>query len=328
MTVPTENVNLQALISACFDLTGRAGELVRTIFESSRDLDDLGISDKSQGGKEPSTVPARELSHEEKLERAEATVDPQTIADTRSQQLIVGSLKRAFPSVGIVAEEGTLSSDSSLEVTPRQDLLAEHKFPAELLSLPASDIVLWIDPLDGTKEYTLGMKEAVTILIGITVKGEPVAGVVNAPFSRSTVWGAVGVGAFGLSRSLPEAGRRWIVTSRSHMTDRLKELIEGMRAQKVLHIGGAGSKGIMVLEGKADAYFFPQLGTKKWDTCAIDALFRASAGCLTDAYGKPLTYSSLPGAELTNTLGVLATRSKEEHALFLLDPAKFAISKF
>lgn len=322
-----ETVNLQELVSACFDLGGRAGELVRTIFET-KSIDDLGISDKSEEGKDVAPKPTGGLSHEEKLELAAATVDPQTIADTRSQQLIVGSLKRAFSSVAIVAEEGNLSRDASLEVSPRQDLLREHSFPEDLLALPARDLVVWIDPLDGTKEYTLGMKEAVTTLIGITYKGVPIAGVVNAPFSGKTVWGVVGVGVFGLSYTAPEPGRRWIVTSRSHMTERLQELIKAVNAQKVLQVGGAGSKGLMVLEGQADAYFFPQLGTKKWDTCAIEALFRASGGCLTDAYGADLPYSPLPGAELTNTLGVLATRSKAEHANYVLDPARFTVSKF
>lgn len=33
---------------------------------------------------------------------------------------------------------------------------------------------------------------------------------------------------------------------------------------------------IMLLEGAADAYVFPSLGTKKWDTCAPQAILEAA----------------------------------------------------
>ena len=68
-------------------------------------------------------------------------------------------------------------------------------------------VVVWVDPLDGTAEYTQGFVEHVTVLIGIAVDGAAVAGVVHQPFFQRrdvagtnnnedgrTVWGVVGLG--------------------------------------------------------------------------------------------------------------------------------------
>jgi 3'(2'), 5'-bisphosphate nucleotidase len=73
------------------------------------------------------------------------------------------------------------------------------------------------------------------------------------------VWGCIGVGAFGYTRVVPSSGRRWIATSRSHMTPKLQQLITQFRVEKMIQQGGAGSKGLMVLEGKADAYLYESL---------------------------------------------------------------------
>ena len=45
--------------------------------------------------------------------------------------------------------------------------------------------VVWIDPLDGTKEYINGNLSAVTILIGLAIEGVPKIGVVHHPFKTN-----------------------------------------------------------------------------------------------------------------------------------------------
>ena len=42
--------------------------------------------------------------------------------------------------------------------------------------------MLQVDPLDGTKEYTEGRKQDVTVLIGIAAHGKAVGGVIYQPF--------------------------------------------------------------------------------------------------------------------------------------------------
>ncbi len=43
---------------------------------------------------------------------------------------------------------------------------------------------MFIDPLDCTRGYICGKKWECTVLIGITVKGEPVLGLIGQPFKR------------------------------------------------------------------------------------------------------------------------------------------------
>ena len=46
-------------------------------------------------------------------------------------------------------------------------------------------------------------------------------------------------------------------------------------------------------------------GTNLWDSCAPSAVVAASGGRVTDLFGAPLVH--LPGRELTNRLGVVAS---------------------
>ena len=123
---------------------------------------------------------------------------------------------------------------------------------------------MWVDPLDGTREYTQGpeVNHEVTVLIGVSWKGSPIAGVVNQPFYRANksnadsldlgrvLWGIVGVGAFDSSRGQitlpvrqPEDPKvRRIVTTRSHITDIIKRDLTSIPNTKLIHSGGAGFK--------------------------------------------------------------------------------------
>ena len=41
--------------------------------------------------------------------------------------------------------------------------------PTRLRHVPENDVTVFVDPLDATREYTRGVYEAVTVLIGICV---------------------------------------------------------------------------------------------------------------------------------------------------------------
>ena len=45
--------------------------------------------------------------------------------------------------------------------------------------------VVWIDPLDGTKDFTNGNLSAVTVLIGLAINGIPKLGIVHNPFKTN-----------------------------------------------------------------------------------------------------------------------------------------------
>ena len=151
-----------------------------------------------------------------------------------------------------------------------------------------------------------GFHEDVTVLVGIAVEGKPVAGVIHQPFYGTsqgrppqeqgrTVWGMKGLGVRGIS-SLPSTGSGSglrLAVSRSHYSGMVQRVTEGLQPSETVIAGGAGNKMLMVLENTVDAYIYPSKGTKRWDTCAGDALLQAAGGTVTDLHGRPLVYTSV-----------------------------------
>ena len=52
-------------------------------------------------------------------------------------------------------------------------------FPDEV---PEDDMVIWIDPLDGTQGFTEGHYHHITSLIGVAINNRPRIGVIHKPF--------------------------------------------------------------------------------------------------------------------------------------------------
>uniref|UniRef100_A0A023FE96 3'(2'),5'-bisphosphate nucleotidase 1 n=2 Tax=Amblyomma cajennense TaxID=34607 RepID=A0A023FE96_AMBCJ len=129
-----------------------------------------------------------------------------------------------------------------------------------------------------------------------------------------TMWGIVGVGAFGISRTPPPSDKKIITTTRSHSSPIINSCIESMKPDEVLRVGGAGHKVLLLIEGKAHAYVFPSKGCKKWDTCAPEAILHATGGLLTDIHGNRLQYHK--DVDHVNSGGVLATCLREQHEWF------------
>jgi len=83
----------------------------------------------------------------------------------------------------------------------------------------------------------------------------------------------------------------------------VENAISKIGPQEVIRVGGAGHKALLVLEATADVYLFATKGTKKWDTCAPEAIIRAVGGVLTDKHGNKLPYFA--NSEFHNLEGVL-----------------------
>ena len=64
------------------------------------------------------------------------------------------------------------------------------------LMVDLRDVVVFVDPLDGTKEFTQGLHDAVTVMVGITLRGRPLAGVLAQP------WGGDATGAVAAAAAL------------------------------------------------------------------------------------------------------------------------------
>jgi 3'(2'), 5'-bisphosphate nucleotidase len=230
-------VDLIELVSACIDLSERAGQIIREVAQSG----ELHTKDKDGGE------------------------DAITLADVKAQELIEGGLKTRWGKELKIIGEETLNIEAN-NLQPNTSLLVNAiDIPDKLHWLiPLSDVVVYVDPLDATREFTLGNTFCVVVLIGIAVKGQAVAGVMHQPFQGDrgrTIWGLNGVGTFGItpipSNLIRKDNKYVLVTTRLHYTRDVQDQLDKLSSVvgEVVRVGGAGYKVIMLLEGKADIYF-------------------------------------------------------------------------
>ncbi|XP_017487731.1 PREDICTED: 3'(2'),5'-bisphosphate nucleotidase 1-like [Rhagoletis zephyria] len=285
------------LLASSHSISQKAGSIIRDIMHSGQ----LNIVDKGFN-------------------------DLQTEADRSSQRCIIRSLMNQFPKVSIIGEENLEKKDydvpSDWIVDRLEESVLSHRCPDELQNVQDEDVVVWVDPLDGTSEFTQGLLDHVTILIGLSVKGKAIGGVIHQPFFNHnkaeeqsnlgrTIWGLMGLGAFGVQKVSPPVGKLIVTTTRSHSNDLINKSVEALSPDSVLRVGGAGNKVLQVIEGKAHVYAFASRGCKKWDTCAPEGILHALGGQLTDILGNSLTY--IKNENFTNELGVLASHSAANH---------------
>ena len=66
-----------------------------------------------------------------------------------------------------------------------KDLVYGDEIYEKFEEFSSEDAVLFIDPLDGTAEFVNGNISAVTVLLGLSVKGIPKIGIIHNPFSTN-----------------------------------------------------------------------------------------------------------------------------------------------
>ena len=93
-----------------------------------------------------------------------------------AQRLILSGLRHHWPQISIVGEE---EEEEETEAEPGagadpvvdMKLCLDLELPAELKSLSACNFCIFVDPVDGTREFVEGRLESVQCLIGIAYKG-------------------------------------------------------------------------------------------------------------------------------------------------------------
>lgn len=253
------------------------------------------------------------------------------MADRHVQRHIVSGLRAhaAFARVAIVGEEGGEDADATWGGAPIADLtLLDSAWRADDVLVPAEALAVWIDPLDGTKEFTQGRWAFVTVLVGIAVRGQPAFGVIGEPYadggSGRLLWGGQATGVFvfapasGVHRPLPPpadegAARARAVASLSRSAGAVDDALSRLEAQGLVRsreqAGGAGYKAACVVEGRAAFWIFPPAGTSRWDTCAPQALIEAVGGALVDGFGARIEYDPA-ASSYDNRRGVVACRDR------------------
>jgi 3'(2'), 5'-bisphosphate nucleotidase len=226
--------------------------------------------------------------------------EPVTAADRRANGLICAALAERFPGVPVVAEESDPEAFRGFRSAPR---------------------VLFVDPLDGTREF-IARNGEFAVMIGLLDGARAVAGAVHAPVAGRSWVGAPGTGAWRVDgdgawvpvRVSPESdlGRARLVASRSHRSASLQRALVALGGASVRALGSAGLKGAEIAQGSAEAYVDTGAGTKRWDACAIDALVTAAGGRVTDTRGAPIDYR---GPDLANRQGLLVTNGAVHDAV-------------
>lgn len=89
------------------------------------------------------------------------------------------------------------------------------------------------------------MVDHVTILIGICINDESIAGVIYQPFWQNcgrALWGLVGCGVGGFELKNPSPNSKIYVTSSSHYDKNIETFLDGLKPCEIINVGGAGNK--------------------------------------------------------------------------------------
>jgi 3'-phosphoadenosine 5'-phosphosulfate (PAPS) 3'-phosphatase/mannose-6-phosphate isomerase-like protein (cupin superfamily) len=143
---------------------------------------------------------------------------------------------------------------------------------------------VFIDPIDGTKEFINGHGEQCTICVGFSDdrSNEAVAGFIMRPMTGEWAAGAPceKYKASSFSTSSNESPSRKhkgiFICSQNGVSDFTKTLSAELDFLDC-RVGGAGNKILLLLEGKGSCYIQDR-GLNRWDTCACEAVLNAHGG--------------------------------------------------
>jgi inositol monophosphatase 3 len=150
-----------------------------------------GVIQASQiGGIEVFKVSKENFDLKVKGQTREGVDEIVTFADFNSHCVMQLSLNRIFPNLKIISEEDV--PDSKCPASPYFDFLNPTVL-SESISVPdehvkISDLSVFIDPLDATKEFTEKLFHYVTVMLCVVYKNEPIIGVIHNPFQNITYW--------------------------------------------------------------------------------------------------------------------------------------------
>ena len=288
-------ISTARLLSACVQLASATGSIVRQVQAAD-------------------TLDTQYKGHE----------DPVTQADIRGQRLIESTLKWAFPDIAIRGEENITCEESDICRDLNWDLVSESLFTEDNRQLLSEEVTVWVDPLDGTINFTKGDYEGCTVLIGVAVRGRPRYGVIHHIFhpEQPTYWGGEGIGLFkyvaGTYQPLevaPPPSTFILVSTKYHYTEPIAAFLQSIGADQLINQGGTGYKSLRVLLGEVSVYAYPTTSGSnscKWDICASQALISALPnGAVTSITGEVYDFSR--NAEAVNPYGVIMSRSPQYH---------------
>jgi len=208
--------------------------------------------------------------HTSSFEVAEKSPDnPVTDADLAADSYLHGALRALLPEAGWLSEE-TVDDAERL----------------------AREFVWVVDPLDGTKEFVLGIPEF-TVSVALVQNGKPLVAVIVNPVTNEIYSAARGLGLRynGDSCSVstnPTLEGMSVLASRSERNRGEFAPFEDL--VKLSTVGSIAFKLAMIAAGHADATW--SRGPKnEWDICAGVLLIDEAGGSCTDLDGAEITFN-------------------------------------
>lgn len=203
--------------------------------------------------------------------RLKSAKDPVTDVDTAVERCIRRSLRRRFPAIGFLGEEGG--------------------------AWDGPDGRWIVDPLDGTMAFVTGLP-FYSVLIALERGGVLRSSVIYIPRLRELFVAERGRGAWLNGRRIRVSPRRRLIEcvialwhDDSVWSDRaLRERIAALALRvRNVRIFGAGYAMASVAAGRLDAYW--EQSAKPWDVAAGALLVEEAGGRVTDGRGDPLDLS-------------------------------------
>ncbi len=200
--------------------------------------------------------------------------DIQAEADLRSEELIIGKIKKAFPSHSILAEE-------------TGEDIRESEY-------------LWaIDPLDGTINYARGIEEY-CVSIALSHRGQTILGVIYHPVFQQLFVAQKGEGAY-LNGQKLEVSNEATLANCLAATDNSSDLEARHKnlnlltkvsdeARQVRVFGSGALHVARIARGQLDFYF--KMHYNHWDFAAAALIVQEAGGIVTDIHGQPITRDS------------------------------------
>ena len=313
----------EEVLSVCVDAARTAGQVVRDV----------------QKGREA----GKALDAQLKDESDSRTY--LTVADQRAQKVITSALRGAFPGITLVGEEDEEEVDA--EVKEWQDANPQYFAPTYKRDLcrdlftgkagvPAviadddcsdyswatlEDLCIFIDPIDGTREFVRGNVGACHTLIGVSLRGRARAGVMSLIFHNElgtvpdvassaegfVIYGARGVGAVGVPETLPQHEKVVLSTSSKADDPALIAALEVIDAGTTEPSGGCANKVLQLLSGAADVVLLNRANSL-WDTCATEAILASQGGVLTTLHGNAIEHVHTSVSSITsNRFGAICS---------------------
>ena len=322
LSLPSTKVHafqIGLLLSTCIDACQRGCDEIRRVQES-REGNNLEVELKD--GKDPRSA--------------------LTEADLAAQHAIIDSLRTAWgPSLHIVGEEDAEEGDGAPSLprtkndTPlRTDFLEDDIGETE--ELDPNDVTIFVDPLDGTREFVEGRLENCQVLVGIAIDGEAVAGAVGIPFpaghnlttGATIVYGLDGLGTGTMGAPLTRGpwpldrnidGVKYPSPHFATGDKPAKPVAAALEALKssfggsnVDNYGGAGNRIMAASLGEVACSLGHKVGGP-WDLCAPEAIAKASGAGMTDLFGDPIDMYRKDSPKRNNERGFLVSPPGSGH---------------